>query len=86
MEPHQLATEISRLGSVMKNILRLSLLTLCLTTVPALAQSDLCDYYQPQCATKFDQFSKVAKQLDLQVKNKELSNLEAAQKVVATLK
>ncbi len=83
MEPHQLATEISRLGSVMKNLWRLSLLTLCLTTVPALAQSDLCDYYQPQCVKKFDQYTEIAKQLDVQVKNKGLSNLEAAQKAVA---
>ena len=54
-----------------------------LIATPALCQSVICDYYLPQCATKFDQYSKAAKQLDVQVKNKELSNLEAAQKAVA---
>ena len=67
----------------MKSIQWLLLIVCGLTSTAALSQNDLCDYYQPQCATKFNQFSKVAKQLDLQVKNKELSNLEAAQKVVA---
>lgn len=54
-----------------------------LISTPAFCQSDICDYYLPQCATKFDQYSKAAKQLDAHVKNKELSNLEAAQKAVA---
>ena len=54
-----------------------------LISTPAFCQSDICDYYLPQCATKFDQYSKAAKQLDVQVKNKELSNLEAAQKAIS---
>lgn len=58
-------------------------LILGLISTRAFCQSDICDYYLPQCDTKFEQYSKAAKQLDLQVKNKELSNLEAAQKAVA---
>lgn len=60
------------------------LLVMCaVTSTAALSQNELCDYYIPQCAAKFDQYSKAARQLDVQVKNKELSNLEAAQKAVA---
>jgi len=58
-------------------------LILGLISTRVFCQSDICDYYLPQCAAKFDQYSKTVKQLDLQVKNKELSNLEAAQKAVA---
>ncbi len=67
----------------MKSIQWLLLMMCAVTSTAALSQNDLCDYYLPQCATKFDQYSKAAKQLDVQVKNKELSNLEAAQKAVA---
>ncbi|MFZ3038465.1 MULTISPECIES: hypothetical protein [unclassified Polynucleobacter] len=60
------------------------LLVMCaVTSTAALSQNDLCDYYLPQCAAKFDQYSKAAKQLDVQVKNRELSKLEAAQKAIA---
>lgn len=58
-------------------------LLLGLIWTPAFCQSDVCDYYLPQCATKFDQYNKATKQLDTQVQTKELSNLEAAQKAVA---
>lgn len=67
----------------MKSIQWLLLVMCGVTSTAALSQNDLCDYYLPQCAAKFDQYSKAAKQLDVQVKSKELSNLEAAQKAVA---